>query len=346
MSWIRSGFLAAMLAGVAWLLGPAPAVAQDSMEEAFNAGRWGTRATVGLNLLQSYYTRNWKGGDKGSVVWTATFDGVAQKRLNEHWHWFNTANLAFGQNHLQDRDGEGRLTWRRPDKSTDQIKAESLLRYTRGELDPFFSVRVASQFLDQTDAYGRRLSLNPIEVFQSLGISRMLIEEDQERLLTRLGFTFRQSFRDQFRDAPPDDTVLSESSTDGGLELVVNYDTRLLQERVEYSGQLRVYKALFYSAKSDVEDLDAQALIDVGLDSDLADYFVTPDVDFENNFKANITRVVNVQVSLRWMYDKYDTTVKPIVADGVLTNPGAVAGAIRKRGQVRQTMSIGLAYTF
>ena len=350
MFFLNTGATAVVMLGLALALQPVCTQAEESLEEAFKAGRWATRATLGMNLLQSYYTRNWNGGDKGAVVWNATFDAVAQKRLGEHWHWFNTANLAFGQNHQQDRDRDGNLTWRRPDKSTDQIRAESLLRYTRGELDPFVSVRLSSQFLDQTDPLGRKFSFNPVEIFQSAGVSRMLMENDDRRLLARLGFTFRQSFRDQYRSIDPaDDTrdeVLSESSTDGGLELVLNYDTRLLQDRIEYRGQLRAYKALFYSAKDDVGGLDPQVLVDAGLSADLPDYFLATDFDFENNFKASITRLLNVQFNLRWVYDKYDTTVKPVVADGQIRNPGAVAGAVRKSGQLRQTMSIGLAYTF
>ncbi|MDY0110350.1 MAG: DUF3078 domain-containing protein [Candidatus Krumholzibacteria bacterium] len=355
---VKYGWLACVVAiCCAIALLPATAVAEDSAEDsleaAFNAGRWGKRASFGVNLLQSYYTRNWNGGDKGSVVWNATFDATAQKQLSPDWHWFNTANLAFGQNHQQDRRADGSLFWRRPDKSTDQIQLESLLRYTRGELDPFFSVRVSSQFLDQTDPLGRKFTFNPLEIFESAGISRMFYENGDRRLLARLGFTLRQSFRDQYRSAevdavgrPVDDTVLSESTTDGGLELTLNYDTRILQERVEYRSQLRVYKAVFYSGKSDVEDLDQQALLDVGLNADLADYFLAADIDFENSFKASITRLLNVQFNLRWVYDKYDTTVKPVVADAAIQNATAVQGAVRKSGQLRQTMSIGLAYTF
>ena len=346
MSCRKIGTLAALLLACTVWLNPAPALGEESVEEAFKAGRWATQATAGANLLQSYFTRNWNGGDKGAVVWNATIDGIAQKRLGDDWHWFNTANLAFGQNHQQDRDRDGSLYWRRPDKSTDQIKLESLLRYTRGQLDPFVSIRFSSQFLDQTDPYGRKFSFNPLEIFYSAGLSRMLWEQDESRLLSRLGFTLRQSKRDQYRGAPPDETVLGESSTDGGLELVLNYDTRLLQKRIDYRGQLRVYRALYYSAKDDVEALERDVLLAAGLSGDLADYFLTADFDFENSFKASITKLLNVQFNLRWVYDKYDTTVKPVVSEGTVLNPGAVAGAVRKSGQLRQTMSVGLAYTF
>lgn len=335
-----------LLAIAAIWLSPVAARAEDAVEEAVKAGRWGTRATVGLNLLQSYYTRNWNGGDKGAVVWTATFDGVAQKRYAEHWHWHNSAKLAFGQNHQQDRDENDNLVWRRPDKSTDQIELESLMRYTSWALPPYFGLRFSSQFLDQTDPYGREFSFNPKEYFVSAGVSRMVFEGDDRRLLTRLGFTYRLSMRDQYAGAPPDDRVLDESSTDGGLELVVNYDTRILQDRVEYRSQFRAYKALFYSAKDDVDRLGAQVLLDQGLSGSLPDYFLTTDLDFENSFKASITRLLNVQFNLRWVYDKYDTTVKPVVGEGEIQNRDAVAGAVRKGGQLRQTMSIGLAYTF
>jgi hypothetical protein len=351
----RKPIAAAVLVALGCAVGLTPATvrAQDDLEAALAAGRWGTRATVGVNLLQSYYTRNWNGGDKGSVVWNATLDAVAQRRFGDDWDWFNSANLAFGQNHQQDRDADDNLFWRRPDKSTDQIKLESLMRYTDWALPPYSGVRFSSQFLDQSDPSGRDFTFNPMEYFLSAGVSRMLIENDDRRLLTRLGFTYRLSQRDQVGD---EDAVLSESSTDGGLELVVNYDTSLLQGRVEYRGQLRAYKALFYSAKDDVDGVDSQVLLDQGLNSSLSEDFMATDIDFENNFKASITRLVNVQFNLRWVYDKYDTTVKPVVGDVTpegyddpvtgIQNRDAVHNAVRKSGQLRQTMSIGLAYTF
>jgi hypothetical protein len=342
----RIGTIAVCLLGCALVAGPTGVQAQEeSMEEAVEAGRWGTRATIGMNLLQSYHTRNWNGGDKGAVVWAATFNGVAQKRLGDHWHWHNSADLAFGQNHQQDRDENDNLYWRRPDKSTDQIKLESLMRYTSWALPPYFGVRFSTQFLDQSDPSGRDFTFNPMEYFLSAGVSRMLVESDERTLLSRLGFTYRLSQRDQIGS---EGQILSESSTDGGIELVLTCDTRLLQGRVEYRGQLRAYKALFYSPKDDLDGLDFSDVSLAMLSPDLSDYFMTTDLDFENNFKASITRLLNVQFSLRWVYDKYDTTVKPVVsADGLtLDNPQAVANAVRKSGQLRQTMSIGLAYTF
>jgi len=342
----RTGLSAASLLAVFVLLIPGLAVAEANPDEEFKAGNWGTRMTVGLNLLQSYYTDNWNGGDKGSVVWTSNLDAEAKKQLSDTWHWYNTLNLAFGQTHQQERGADGELFWPRPDKTEDLIRAESLMRYTRSALSPYFALGFESQFIDQTDPYGRDLSFNPLTFSQSIGISRMLVDNEERTLLARLGFTLHENFREMYLGMPPDDETISESSTDGGLELVLDYDALLLGGRVEYASEIRVYRPFFYSGKSDVEDLAAQALADAGLDADLADYFLTTDIDFTNTFKANITEVINVQLHLRWVYDKYDNSVLPVVEDGAIANAGAVAAAVRKVGQFKQTMSLGLGYTF
>jgi hypothetical protein len=49
----------------------------------------------------------------------------------------------------------------------------------------------------------------------------------------------------------------------------------------------------------------------------------------------------------RWVYDKYDNSVKPLLdADVNLANPADVKGAIRKSGQFKQTLAIGIIYRF
>ena len=56
--------------------------------------------------------------------------------------------------------------------------------------------------------------------------------------------------------------------------------------------------------------------------------------------------MINVQLYLRWVYDKYDNSATPVMVDGVMHNVATVNGSIRKAGQFKQTMSLGLAYTF
>jgi hypothetical protein len=335
----------AMMIVLAVVLAAPLAVAAEDVDAEFEAGNWGTQATIGLNMLQSYYTENWNGGDKGSVVWNATLDAVAQKQLSPTWHWFNTLNLAFGQNHQQARDDNGELFWPKPDKTTDQFKAESLLRYTKSDWAPFAGVRFESQFLDQSDPRGD-FTLNPLEFFETVGISRLLVDTEERKFLARFGFTFHQMIRDIYLDPAFSQDPVNEKSGDGGLELTLNYTDKVIAERIEYTGQLRFYQPVYYSGKSDVEDLGSDYLEGVGLPTDLADYTTTLDIDFDNTFKANITSVINVQLQVRWIYDKYDNSVKPVVVDDEIHNVASVDGSIRKKGQLKQTMSIGLGYTF
>jgi hypothetical protein len=50
---------------------------------------------------------------------------------------------------------------------------------------------------------------------------------------------------------------------------------------------------------------------------------------------------------VRWVYDKYDNSVKPALdASGNLTDPTGVEAAIRKAGQFKQTLALGLTYRF
>ena len=337
---------ARVLAGVlltALLVAPGQAPAAEDVEAAYEAGDWGTRFTFGLNLLQSYYTENWNGGDKGSVVWASQLDGLAKKRLSDDLSFTGTLNLAFGQSHQQEReDDSDELYWRRPDKTTDEIRSELLLRYLRSALDPFVSVRFESQFIDQTDPR-RDFTLNPLEFYETVGISRQFIADDERQLLARLGFTLHQSLRDIYLGAG---TVETESTNDGGIELIFDYRSEYFDEAVDYVGELRFYQPVYYAAKSDIEDLDAAVLAAAGLDTDLADYTTTLDIDFKNHFTAHITDVINVQLLLRWVYDKYDNTVPLLTEGGVIENPEAVTAAVRKSGQFKQTMSLGVAYTF
>ncbi len=56
--------------------------------------------------------------------------------------------------------------------------------------------------------------------------------------------------------------------------------------------------------------------------------------------------MISVKLFVRWVYDKYDNTVSPVVEDGNLVNAADVHKAIRKAGQFKQTMALGLTYKF
>ncbi len=310
-------------------------------------GKWYPSLESGMNLTQSSYSDNWSGGDRGSIVWTAILNGTLENQVHEKANWYSALKLAYGQTHNQEADDEGGRTWARPDKSTDLVDLETIMRLTLGAfVDPFVSARLESQFQDASDPLGRNLTFNPIRLRESAGVARRFIDEEDRSLLSRLGFTLRQGIRKQFKDAESDDTV-TETTNDGGIEWTTDYKTKILEDQVTWASRLSFYQPVFFSGKDDLEGLSAAQLEAAGLPSDVADYTTVMDIDFENIFTTQITRLLSVSLYTRWMYAKYDNSVKPLIDDdGELTNPVTVSDAIRKAGQFKQTLSLGVTYRF
>jgi hypothetical protein len=311
-------------------------------------GEWHKTAETGINLTQSSYSDNWAGGDKGSVVWSWIFNGTLKSRLSHKVIWSNELKLAYGQTHQQTTDDQGERHWERPEKSTDLIDLETIVRFTLGGwLDPYVSGRFESLFEDASDSLGRRLTFNPLKFKESAGISRQFIEEEDRSLLCRLGLTLRQSARRLFVDDTPGSDTKTVTGNDGGLEWVTDYKTKLLEDRVSWTSKLTLYQPLFYSGHDELEDLSTAQLAAVGLDPDVADYTTTMDIDWENIFSTQLSKLISVNLYVRWVYDKYDNTVLPELDEaGDLANADDVSAAVRKSGQFKQTMAIGFIYRF
>jgi len=325
------------------------ASAQDD-ENKLEVGRWYNSVEAGLTLTQSAYSDNWAGGDEGSMVWTAILNAEAKSQMNERVHWRHALKLAYGQTHdqeaVEDETGNetGERRWESPEKSTDLIEYETVARFTLGGyVDPFVAGEFESQFLDASDAAGRTLKLNPLEFKESAGVARAFIEEEEQELVSRLGFTLRQNIRRIFVDAMSEDTD-TVTGMDGGIELVTDYKTRILEDRVSWTSKLGLYQPLFYSAKSDLEDIDFDA---TGIDPDVVDYSTELEIDWENIFTTQITSIVSVNLYTRFVYDAYDNSVEPGFAeDGTLEDAALIRGALRKAGQFKQTLAIGITYRF
>lgn len=308
-------------------------------------GIWQQDVSVSLNMLQSSYSNNWNGGEKGSINWAGNLDAKFEKQFTERTNWRNTLNLAYGQTHQQERDGNNNLYWQKPDKTDDIINLESLFRWTpESGWDPFISFTFTSLFDDVSDGAGRSQTFNPMTFKESAGISRPWINTEDRKLMSRLGIAFIQNNRSFFLNPAPSTDTMSESSTELAAELITEYMVGALDGRVDWESKLTLSLPFMYSGKSTFEDdLD---LIAAGLPEDVADYTTTIDVDWENTFTANITKVISVKLFVRWVYDKYDNTVSPVVEEGVLVNSSDVHSAIRKAGQFKQTLALGLTYKF
>lgn len=343
-----------VLAAALWIASPLPAIAQtdaaadaaEEEEEVVEVGKWYPGLEAGVTLTQSSYSDNWSGGDRGSIVWTAIAKGTLERRFSEKFHWNNALKLAYGQTHQQSEGDGGDLTWDQPQKSTDLVDYESLLRATLGGfVDPFVGFQFESQFLDASDPEGRTLSLNPLRFKESAGIARQFIQEEDQSLLSRVGFALRQTARRIFVAEPPSTETENETTNDGGIEWVTDYTTKILEDRVSWTSKLTVFQPLFYSAQDQFDDLTPDQLMAARLDSDIADFTTVADIDFENIFTTQITKIISVNLYVRWLYDKYENSVTPILNDdGTITNAPALRAAVRKAGQFKQTLSIGLTY--
>jgi len=339
------------------------AIAQDDAQPAaekekrvLEVGRWYPVLEGGVNLTQSSYSDNWNGGDKGSIVWTAIVNGLLENQVDPKLNWTSTLKLAYGQTHQQKQDQDGSRAWDRPEKSTDLIDLESIGRFTLGGfVDPFLSARLESQFQDASDPNGRTLSFNPIKLQETAGIARKFLDEEDRQLLSRLGFSFRQHIRKQFVVAPtssPDPPVTDKSSetettNDGGIEWVTDYKTKVLEDRVTWTSKLRVFQPVFYSAQDDFDAVAEADWLAAGIDPDVVDFNRALDVDLENIFSTQITKIISVSLYLRWLYDKYDNSVVPkFDEEGTLTNPADIRTATRLAGQFKQTLAIGVTYRF
>jgi hypothetical protein len=308
-------------------------------------GVWQKEVKFGLNILQSSYSTNWNGGEKSSAVWTGTLDARYEKQFSKTSNWRNTLKLAYGQTHNQERDAQGKLFWKKPDKTEDIIDFESIYRWTTASgWDPYASFTFKSLFQDLTDIQGRELSFNPKSFKESFGVSRTFIKKEKQTLTSRVGVAFIQHSRKYFQDDLPSTATGSKSSNSVGIDWITDYKAIVLNDRVTWESKLTVTLPTTYSGEAAFKDgfNSVEALPD-----DIASYTTTVDTDWENTFTTNITKMISVQLYLRWVYDKYDNSVAPVVDDdGNLVNEADVQQAIRKAGQFKQTLALGIGYTF
>jgi hypothetical protein len=165
--------------------------------------------------------------------------------------------------------------------------------------------------------------------------------------MTRLGFTFRESRRRFFTDPAPSKTTVTESTVDGGFEWITDAKTTFLNDRVTWTSKLIFYQPVFFSGKDELEDLTAAQLAAAGVDEDAAAFTTSLDADWENIFSTQPSKLISVSLYFRWVYDKYDNTVMPVLdAMGNLDNAETVRIAIRKQGQFKQTLAVGVTYRF
>ena len=323
------------------MLGASIAVADEPL--AVGASRH--EADIALNMLQSSYSRNWNGGDKGSINWSIAFAGRHEKQISEKFNWTNSLKLAYGQNHQQVRGRRRPALLVAPDNNTDAVEFESMGRLTDASgCGSLCGARVLVAVPRSERCGGPRAESQSAELRESAGISRQLISSDDRSLSVRAGLALVQSSRKFFSEPAPVATTMSQTAYTSAAELVTEYRSKLLDGRVGWESKLTVERPLTWSGKSAFEDGFTST---VAMPDGIAGYTTALDLDWENTLSANITKVISVKFFARWVYDKYDNSVKPAVGDdGVLLNEADVLNAIRKAGQFKQTLALGFGYKF
>jgi len=301
MSWSKRTILVLALLFV-WF---AITSAGDPPDSSFRAG-WKKTADLGLALTQSNYNDAWTGGEAGAIIWVFNANLTAERQLSPKMNWANALKLSFGQSHIQDKQSK---EWAKPEKSSDRIFLESLLRFTLGAyVDPYVAFTFESQFLDAGVPEVKRY-INPMLLTESAGVARVFTETEQTKLMSRLGLAVRQHLDNTVVTIVPEEKKM-ETTTDAGLESVTDFNHTFSEGRMSYVSKFRVFQALFNSKKDELKALGKE------------DFWKTPDLAWENTLSAAVSKYIQVSLFLELLYDK----------------------EIDLRGRFRQTLALGLTY--
>jgi hypothetical protein len=250
--------------------------------------------------------------------------------------------IAYGQTARQTKDATGQLRWDRPDKTTDLIAAEAVGRWTlHGVVDPFLALHLDTQFNDQSSPLGT-IRFNPIKLKETAGIARMLKKTDDAELLTRIGFGLRQTLGRSF--VPSTLQKSSFTSNDGGFEWQTDVTQPVMDKKVLYKGQVLVFLPIFYSKNDDLKQFDALAIAAAPGREAVADFWKSPDVNFQNTFSAAITKLLSVNLFAQLVYDKFDSAANVDPSRAVADQIVEIDRNVRKAGQFKETLALALSY--
>lgn len=324
----------------------ASAAVQDSIR---HARAWKFGAVIGANLSQSSFSDNWKGGDRGSFVWVANSDLTLERQFTARFNLSNKLQAAYGQTARQvpDPNDPRARVWDRPQKSTDLLALETVGRFTLDKfLDPFFSFRGETQFVDESSPIGK-IRFNPVTLKETAGVARVFEKTEDREAISRIGFGFRQTFATSFTD-PIAKTKESFTAQDGGIDWQTTVTRPILKKRILYKGSLGVFKPFFYSKSDDLKAFDAMADSAAAANGTahgaIADFWKAVDVNAQSTWTAQITKLLSVNLFAQWVYDKFDAAANVDLAQPFDVLSAELDRNTRKRGQFKETLAIGLTY--
>lgn len=255
---------------------------------ALQADPWKKSIDANLTMTQNAYSENWSGGELGSLSWVFSSNSMFERQLNPKLNTRSTLKLQFGQTHSQNEETQN---WDKPFKSTDRIDLESVFRLTLGRfVDPFASVRIESQFLDQRDRANERY-VNPVVFTESFGVAKVFVKSGKREWSARVGGALRQNLDRGVLDAVSG-AKTTETTSDGGILFVSDFVSPIGDTTMMVTSRVSVYEAFFYSES---KKLEGQYNMD---------YWKAPDIDWETIFTANINKYLMVNLYVQLLYDK------------------------------------------
>lgn len=252
-----------------------------------HAEPWKYTADANLFLSQSTYSDNWAGSEMSNITWVASSNASAEKQLTQIMSDKTTLKLAFGQTHTQKENTSGDKYWAKPDKSTDKIDLESVLKFNfEIYVDPFISARAESQFLDLTDP-AKTKTFNPALLTETAGISRTFIKQEYQNLNSRIGLALRQNIdREKFDIASGKRKTYT--TNDGGIEFITEYNKVFMPKDISYKSRLQVFQALFNSKEDELPN----------------DNWKSPDMTWEHSINTKLWSIVSLNFYFELLYEK------------------------------------------
>jgi len=248
---------------------------------------WKYTSIFNLALTQNAYNNNWAGTELGSISWAASTNSTADKQLNSFLLSKNTLQLAFGQTHQQKLDTAGQRYWNKPEKSTDKIDLESIMRFTlHGYVDPFIGADLQSQFIDSSDPTKTRI-VNPMQFIESGGIAKTFLNKENQTLNARLGLAMRERIDREKLDAVSQ-TRKTYTESDAGGEFVAIYNQVFKPKDITFNSKLQLFQPFFNSKSKDFPNNDWKAM----------------DMTWENNLNMKLYKAVSIGLYIEMLYNK------------------------------------------
>lgn len=277
---------------------------------------WKKNMVWDFTATQTSYNEAWVGGEVGSFSWQTNLNGMAQRQFSPVFHFKSTLKTSFGMTSTQDEETGD---WSKPRKSTDLIDWENVGSFTMHKfVDPYVAFRLESQFYDGrynnrlfgTTYSTKKLWLSPLKLTESAGGTRTLYHREDDLVTSRLGFGFRQIMQSFIDTTDVELPQVDSTFTDGGFESVTDA-VLTLSDKMQYTGKLSLYKAIFFSESDKVKGTEQE------------NDWKAIDVNFENIITAKVSKIIAVSLYVQLLYDKQ----------------------VAKKGRLKQTLALGLTYT-